>query len=147
WHVLTPTAALRDGPLVVEIPPHQGVVEIAARLEEAGAVRDRWSFILLALARGSAPRLKAGEYETARGARAVDVLALIATRRCHPRWPTSPSWHGPSRRSGWPPATTCCGPPEMPRSSRRWPSRGRAWKAICSPTPISSCGACRRPRC
>ena len=57
------------------------MVEIAARLEEAGVVRDRWSFILLALARGSARRLKAGEYEIERGARAVDVLALIESGR------------------------------------------------------------------
>ena len=81
WQVLTPTDALRAGPLVVEIPAHEGVAHIATRLRDAGVVRGRWSFVALALARGSARRLKAGEYEVERGARALDVLALIESGR------------------------------------------------------------------
>ena len=81
WLVLTSTDALRAGPLVVEIPPHQGVVEIATRLQEAGVIRARWPFVALAFAQGRARRLKAGEYEIGQGARAVDVLALLASGR------------------------------------------------------------------
>ncbi len=81
WQVLTPTDALRAGPLVVEIPPHEGVVDIATRLRDANVIRGRWPFVALTLARGSARRLKAGEYEVERGARTLDVLALIESGR------------------------------------------------------------------
>jgi UPF0755 protein len=77
WQLLTPTDALRAGALVVELPPHEGVTEIAARLREAGVIRARWPFVAVALVTGSARRLKAGEYEIERGARMLDVLALI----------------------------------------------------------------------
>jgi UPF0755 protein len=81
WQVLTPTDALRAGPLVVEIPQHEGVVDIAARLGDARVIRGRWPFVALALARGSARRLKAGEYEVPRGARPLDVLDLLESGR------------------------------------------------------------------
>jgi UPF0755 protein len=81
WQALTPTDALRAGPLVVEIPPHEGVLDIAARLRDARVVRGRWPFVALALARGSARRLKAGEYEVPRGARPLDALALLESGR------------------------------------------------------------------
>src|SRR6266542_71346 len=81
WQILTPTDALRAGPLVVELPPHQGVSDIATRLRDAGVIRARWPFMVLAAVRGSARRLKAGEYEIARDARTVDVLKLIESGR------------------------------------------------------------------
>lgn len=81
WQVLTPTEALRAGALVVEVVPHEGVVEIAGRLRAAHVINDRWSFVALALARQSARRLKAGEYEIAQGSRPWDVLALLESGR------------------------------------------------------------------
>jgi UPF0755 protein len=78
WSILTPTAALRAAPRVVEIPAHGGLFEIARRLEEADVVRSRTGFIALSLIRGQARRLKAGEYEFPRGAATPRVLALIA---------------------------------------------------------------------
>ena len=81
WQVLTPTDALQAGPLVVEIPAHQGVLDIATHLRDANVVRGRWPFIILAVARGSVRRLKAGEYEVERGARALDVLELLESGR------------------------------------------------------------------
>ena len=81
WRVLTPTSAVRTGPLVVEIVPHEGVVEIAERLRVANVIHDRWSFVVLALVRQSARRLKAGEYEIAQGSRPWDVLTLLESGR------------------------------------------------------------------
>lgn len=86
WRILTPAPALRQGPIVVEIPPHQGVLDIARRLRDAGVVRSRLGFVVLTGARGQARRLKAGEYEFPRGAATPTVLALIASGavRQHP---------------------------------------------------------------
>src|SRR5882724_5123361 len=41
WLALTSAPALRDGPLIVEIPAHQGLLGIADRLGQAGVVRSR----------------------------------------------------------------------------------------------------------
>lgn len=79
WRVLAPAPALQQGPIVVEIPPHQGVLDIARRLRDAGVVRSRLGFVALTVARGQARRLKAGEYEFPRGAATPTVLALIAS--------------------------------------------------------------------
>src|SRR3989442_3990907 len=79
--VLTPAAALDSKPLLVDIPAHKGVLDIARRLYAAGAIRSRVGFVLLALARGNSRYLKAGEYEIARGASTLDVLTLIETGR------------------------------------------------------------------
>lgn len=73
----SPPAPLRQGPVVVEIPAHEGVLAIARRLEAAGAVRSRQAFVVLAALRGGVRRLKAGEYEVPRGATTVAVLRLI----------------------------------------------------------------------
>ncbi len=81
WELLTPTDALRAGPLVVDIVPHAGVVGIAEQLRAANVIHDGWSFVLLAVSRGSARRLKAGEYEVPQGARPWDVLALLESGR------------------------------------------------------------------
>jgi peptidoglycan lytic transglycosylase G len=79
--VLTPAAALDSGPRLVDIPAHDGVVDIARRLYAAGVIRSRAGFVLLAFARGSARQLKAGEYEFARGGSTLDVLTQIEAGR------------------------------------------------------------------
>jgi UPF0755 protein len=81
WQVLTPTDALRAGPLVVEIPPHAGLREIARILGDAGAIRSRAGFIATGLLRGQARRLKAGEYAFPRGAATPALLAQMAAGR------------------------------------------------------------------
>ncbi|OGK81061.1 MAG: hypothetical protein A2050_11300 [Candidatus Rokubacteria bacterium GWA2_73_35] len=81
WLSLTPTPALGRGPRTVEVPAHVGLTGIAARLAEAEVVRSRTGFVLLALMRGSAGRLRAGEYEVGRGATTPDVLALLESGR------------------------------------------------------------------
>jgi UPF0755 protein len=79
--VLTPAAAVDARPLLVDIPAHNGVLDIAGRLYAAGAIRSRVGFVLLALVRGNSRALKAGEYEIARGASTLDVLTLLETGR------------------------------------------------------------------
>ena len=79
--VLTPANALDSGPVLVEIPAHDGVLDIAGRLYKAGAIRSRVGFVLLAGVRGSSRQLKAGEYELARGASTLDVLKQIEAGR------------------------------------------------------------------
>jgi len=79
--VLTPADALETGPLLVEIPAHDGVLAIAERLYGASVIRSRVGFVLLAVVRGSARQLKAGEYELARGASTFDVLTLMESGR------------------------------------------------------------------
>ncbi|PYN25496.1 MAG: endolytic transglycosylase MltG [Candidatus Rokuibacteriota bacterium] len=79
--VLTPADALETGPLLVEIPAHEGVLAIAERLYGASVIRSRVGFVLLAVVRGSARQLKAGEYELARGASTFDVLTLMESGR------------------------------------------------------------------
>src|SRR5713101_3127056 len=46
--VLTPAAALDSKPLLVDIPAHKGVLDIAGRLYAAGAIRSRVGLVLLA---------------------------------------------------------------------------------------------------
>jgi UPF0755 protein len=81
WLVLRPAPALRAGPLVVEIPAHQGLLDIANRLGEAGVVRSRVGFLATVLARGSMRRLKAGEYEIPRNGTTLDVIELLESGR------------------------------------------------------------------
>src|SRR5262249_61902962 len=45
WFGLTATAAVRQGPLVVSIPPHEGLLGIANRLFEAQVIRSRTAFV------------------------------------------------------------------------------------------------------
>ena len=79
--VLIPADALERGTVVVEIPPHDGVLRIAGRLYEAGGIRSRTGFIFLAVARGTAGHLKAGEYELERGASTLGVLTQLEAGR------------------------------------------------------------------
>jgi UPF0755 protein len=79
--VLTPANALDSGPILVDIPAHDGVLDIAGRLYRAGAIRSRVGFMILASLRGSSRQLKAGEYELARRASTLDVLKQIEAGR------------------------------------------------------------------
>ena len=81
WDAITPTPALVRGPLVVEIPAHEGTTDVARRLEEAGAVRSQWLFVGLAAARGRLRSLKAGEYEFPQGTDPLTVVRYVANGR------------------------------------------------------------------
>jgi len=81
WLALSPAPAVQAGPLVVEIPAHQGALAIASRLSEAGVVRSRVAFLGLTAVRGSIRQLKAGEYEIPRDASTLDVVDLLASGR------------------------------------------------------------------
>jgi UPF0755 protein len=79
--VTTSTAELETGPRIVDVPAHEGIFRIAGRLHEAGVIRSRTGFVLLAVARGSARNLKAGEYEVEKGASTLDVIARLESGR------------------------------------------------------------------
>jgi UPF0755 protein len=79
WLAFTPTATLRAGGLVVDVPAHEGVIGIARRLSDADVIRSAPAFVALAALQGSVRRLKAGEYEIPQGASTAEVLALIAS--------------------------------------------------------------------
>src|SRR5437870_712164 len=81
WEILTPAPALDTGARVVEIPAHQGVLTIATTLVNAGVVRSRVGFVAVTLARGSARKLRAGEYEVEPAADTLGVLRLLETGR------------------------------------------------------------------
>jgi len=81
WLVLTPTPAVRQGPLVVMIPPHEGLLGIAERLAQAQVIKSRAAFVVATVVRGAPRRLKAGEYEIPRDATAWDILALLMNGR------------------------------------------------------------------
>jgi UPF0755 protein len=81
WWLLTPTRALGLAAQIVEIPRERSLVEIARRLDAAGVIRSPVGFVLLAVARGTAGSLKAGEYQIPQGASTVDVLALLEAGR------------------------------------------------------------------
>jgi UPF0755 protein len=73
----TAAPALQAGPRIIEIPAHQGLTSMARRLDDAGVIRSPLGFMLLALARGTARTLKAGEYEVPQGANTLAVLGLL----------------------------------------------------------------------
>ncbi len=77
WWLVAAAPALQIAPRVVLIPPRQGLAGVAHRLEEAGVVRNRYGFMALAVALGSARSLKAGEYEIARGANALAIVRQL----------------------------------------------------------------------
>ena len=77
WWVTTTAPGVAKGPRVVEIPPHQGLLDIARRLDDAGVIRSPFGFALLALLQGSARSLKAGEYEVPQGSNTFAVLSLL----------------------------------------------------------------------
>jgi UPF0755 protein len=75
--IFTAAPAVQAGPRVVDIPPHQGLTGVAGRLDEAGVIRSPLGFMLLALARGTARSLKAGEYEIPQGSSTLAVLTQL----------------------------------------------------------------------
>ncbi len=77
WWVTTTAPGVAKGPRVVEISPHDGLLDIARRLDEAGVIRSPFGFALLALVQGSARGLKAGEYEIPQGSNTFAVLSLL----------------------------------------------------------------------
>ncbi len=77
WWILSVPGPLRFTSRVVEVPAHKGVVEVAEILDDAGVIRSRVGFVLLALARGSFRSLKAGEYQIPPGTNTVRVLELL----------------------------------------------------------------------
>ena len=81
WLALKPTPAVQAGPLIVDIPAHEGVLGIATRLAEADVVHSRVAFLALAASRGRIRHLKAGEYEVPRGATTLDVVELLVSGR------------------------------------------------------------------
>src|SRR5262245_9045539 len=97
---LTPTEALQAGPVLVEIPAHDGILVIAGRLYQAGAIRSRVGFVMLAVFRGSARYLKAGEYEVDRGASTLAVLAQLEAGRVKQHVVLLPEGRSEERRVG-----------------------------------------------
>jgi UPF0755 protein len=81
WLALSPAPALQAGPLVVEVPAHEGALGIADRLAEAGVIRSRLAFLALTTLRGDLRHLKAGEYEIGREASTLDIVDLLASGR------------------------------------------------------------------
>jgi UPF0755 protein len=77
WWALTVAPAVAAGNRIVEIPPHLGLLGVSRRLDDAGVIRSPFGFALLALARGSARSLKAGEYEVPQGSNTFSVLSLL----------------------------------------------------------------------
>jgi UPF0755 protein len=77
WRVLTPPAALQDGPRVVIIPANESLLGIARRLDGAEVIRSPEGFVALSVLRGSLRSLKAGEYEVPRDASTLLVLGLL----------------------------------------------------------------------
>jgi UPF0755 protein len=79
WLLRTPAGPPEGTPdaraIFVEIPPGTGTAAIAARLQQAGAVRSRYSIELLRLFRGGT--LKAGEYRFNHPATAAEVYTRI----------------------------------------------------------------------
>jgi peptidoglycan lytic transglycosylase G len=81
WLALSPTPAVQAGPLVVDIPAHEGVLGIASRLADADVVHSRFAFLVFTAGRGRVRTLKAGEYEIPRDASTLDVVDLLASGR------------------------------------------------------------------
>ncbi|HEY9505400.1 MAG TPA: endolytic transglycosylase MltG [Gemmatimonadales bacterium] len=77
WWILTVPEGLRATARVVEIPAHKGVIEVAEILDDAGVIRSRVGFVMLAVARGSFRSLKAGEYQIPEGTNTVRVLERL----------------------------------------------------------------------
>ena len=79
--VLSPPGVLEDQAVVVEIPPQEGVIEIATRLRDGGAVRSAWAFVVVSAVRGGIRTLKPGEYEFPKGASTLAVERMVQSGR------------------------------------------------------------------
>lgn len=69
----------------MEIPPNLGLVGIARYLADQDVIRSRAAFVGLAVLRGTARSLKAGEYEVPQAAPLLAVLRMLETGRVKPR--------------------------------------------------------------
>jgi UPF0755 protein len=78
---MSPTTVVRAAAQRVILPPDHGVLDIAHRLREEGVIRSALGFSALAVLRGTARQLKAGEYEIPRDASALTILELIESGR------------------------------------------------------------------
>jgi UPF0755 protein len=85
WLIATPAPAVRQGPLIVFIPPHEGILGIAGRVKDADVVRSRVAFLATVAARGVPRSLKAGEYEVPRNATTWDVVKLLESGQVRQR--------------------------------------------------------------
>ena len=83
WAV-RPPKALEQGPRTVEVPAALGILGIGRLLAEQGVIRSQTVFVGLAVVRGTARSLKAGEYEVPQGAPLPAVLNLLETGRVKP---------------------------------------------------------------
>ncbi len=81
---LTPPAALRGAPRTVEVPPHQGLLDVARLLADQEVIRSRAAFVALAVVRGTTRSLKAGEYEIPRSASLLTTLQLLELGKVKP---------------------------------------------------------------
>jgi UPF0755 protein len=81
---LIPPAPLRASARTVEIPPGQGVLDVGRILVREGVIRSQVAFVALAVVRGTARSLKAGEYEIPRGASLLRTLSLLELGRVRP---------------------------------------------------------------
>lgn len=84
YRAALPPSALQAGARTVEIPAQQGVVQVADLLIDAEVIRSRVAFITLAVARGTARALKAGEYEVPRSASLLATLEMLESGRVKP---------------------------------------------------------------
>jgi len=84
WRVLSATPALQQRSIIVNIPPQQSALQIAATLQQAGAIRSPEGFVVLSFVRGTLGSLKAGEYEVPRRATTLEVLAFLEGGRVRP---------------------------------------------------------------
>jgi UPF0755 protein len=79
--LISPTPALTEESLIVEIAPQAGATEIAERLREVGAVRSTWAFLAVSAVHGGVRRLKPGEYEFPKGASTLTVARMVESGR------------------------------------------------------------------
>jgi UPF0755 protein len=85
WRLLSPAPAVQARSIIVTIPPQQSALQIAASLQQAGAIRSPEGFVVLSFVRGTLGSLKAGEYEVPPRASTPAVLALLESGRVRPQ--------------------------------------------------------------
>jgi UPF0755 protein len=76
--VIDPYRGYAGAEAFVDIPAGSGPATMAARLVEAGVVRDAWTFRAAVLVSGRARQLRAGEYRFDQPMHALDVVDKIA---------------------------------------------------------------------
>jgi UPF0755 protein len=81
WRVLAPTDILKTGPQRVDVPSNHSVLGIALALHDAKLIRSPLGFTALAILRGSARQLKAGEYQVPKNWSTPAILRLIESGR------------------------------------------------------------------